>query len=235
MPLKTARQIAEEALRKIGVFSINDREARPEHLQLALEWFGMILDEAGVLGLPFLREQTLDITLVEGQTTYPLADVYPDGVIFPLDAWLVHTSLGTVRGLDLVTREDWDREVTSTARTEGDPCKVFADQVGLRTLHIDHIPTETVAADYQIRLRAQCYAANSPEDEDGKYNQLPPMWNIWAIYSLARYLGDGTIKRLPTQTTSEFSRVAASHFERIESAMQRNRTNRAPTARPHWM
>ncbi|MAX82421.1 MAG: hypothetical protein CL843_19865 [Crocinitomicaceae bacterium] len=235
MPLKTARQIAEEALRKIGVYSINDREARPEHLQKALEWFAMILDEAGVFGLPFLRDETLDIPLVEGQTSYPLSDAVAAGVIFPLNAWLVHTSLGTVRGIDLLTREDWDREVTSEAQTDGEPCNLFVSQVGLRTLLIDHIPTETVASEYKIRLRAQCYVENGPEAEDGKYSQLPPMWNIWAIYSLARYLGDGTIKRLPAQTIAEFSRTAGSKFAAIEAAMQRNRSNRAPTASPHWM
>lgn len=235
MPLKTARHLAEQALRKIGVYSINDSAARPEHLQIALEWFGMILDEAGVLGLPFLREQTLIVSLVEGQTSYPLTDVYPAGVIFPLDAWLEHTSLGTLRQISLLTREEWDREVTAEAITDGEPCNVFADQVGLRTLHIDHTPSAEVATDYQIKLRAQCYVENGPESEDGKYNQIPPMWNIWAIYAMARYLGDGTIKRLPAQTVAGFQRDAATHFDRLQSAMQRNRTNRAPTASPHWM
>lgn len=235
MPLKTARQIAEEALRKIGVYSINDREARPEHMQKALEWFAMILDEAGVFGLPFLRDETVDIPLVEGQTAYPLTDVVASGVIFPLNAWLVHNDLGTVRGINLLPREDWDREVIGSIQSNGEPCNLFVDQIGLRTLHIDHVPTETIASEYKIRLRAQCYIENSPEKEDGKYSQLPPMWNIWAIYALARYLGDGTIKRLPAQTIADFSRTAGSKFAAIQAAMQRNRSNRAPTASPHWM
>ncbi|QDP58358.1 MAG: hypothetical protein Unbinned664contig1000_39 [Prokaryotic dsDNA virus sp.] len=235
MPLKSARQIAEEALRTIGVYSINDSEAQQNHIEVALNWFGMILDQAGALGLPFLREETVLIDLVEDQTAYPLADETAAGVIFPLQTWLVHKTLGTVRQINLLTREDWDREVSSENQEAGEPCNVFVDQIGLRTLHIDHAPTADVAANYQIKARVNGYASNDPTDQKGALVQVPPMWNIWAIYQLATHLGSGPIKRLAPNIISDHRGTAAMYFEQMQSAMQRNRTNRAPVANPHWM
>jgi hypothetical protein len=235
MPLYSARKIAEEALRKIGVFSINDSEAQQNHLEIANEWLGVILDEAGAIGLPFLREKTFDIAFVEGETSYSLADATISGVIFPLNAWLIHTSLGTVRQIDLLTREDWDRCITGKALIDGEPQNIFVDQVGLRTLHIDRIPTEDVAQTYQIRIRAQTYSETSTTAENGTLMALPPMWNMWAIYALASHLGNGTIRRLPDNILGEFRGHAASKFEALNNAMRRNRTNRPPVATPHWM
>lgn len=235
MPLKSARQIAEEALRVIGVYSINDSEAQQKHVEVALNWFGMILDQAGALGLPFLRDQVVMIDLVEDQTAYPLADITAAGVIFPVDTWLVHKTLGTVRQINLLTRQDWDREVTGRTPSGGEPRNIFVDQIGLRTLHIDRAPTEDVVANYQVKARVNGYVSNDPTDQNGNLVQVPPMWNLWAIYQLATHIGSGPIKRLAPGTISEFRATAAMYFDQMQAAMQRNKTNRAPVANPHWM
>lgn len=211
--LFTAKQICEEALRKIGAYAINDTAADDEHVRLALGWLDLLMAElSGTTRCWWLvtREITVPLDTAD-QRTYDLAAVTAaEGLQFqfPVSAALVDDA-GNRAPLELWRSDQYD--AVSKLTTSGNPCGVYIDRLtGLLCVHpVPAITTLSVALTIQTFANSlvQDNRVTGVQDSDASHG-LRASWQMWAIYRLAGVLGDGTIRRCSTQEQDRHLRMA---------------------------
>lgn len=209
--LLTAAQIAEEALKKIGAFSPRDEGPDPDEFDRALSAFDLRVQElAGTVRLTWLIPTELTLPLTAGQGEYNLmtalgAAYPPDGIQFPIEAWLEPPVPVNRRPLDIVRRADYYAH-SNLAQT-GEPAMVYIDRRSPPTLFI--YPVINLAG-YSLKLGIQTYAPDLVTGKKGAMpHGLPAAWQRWGIYATASDISDGSVRRLPDNEIAVFERKAA--------------------------
>lgn len=197
--LLTAQQIAEEALMEIGAFSPKDEGADPDELDRALSALDLICQQhSGVVRTPWLIGTELTVTLTSGQASYNLMTVLgsqypPDGIQFPIEAWLQPPTPVNRQPLDIVRRADYYAH-SDLAQT-GEPEMVYIDRKTPPTLFI--WPVISLAG-YSIKLSAQTFSPDFIKHKNGEApHGLPAAWQRWAVLATACDIGRGKVRALP--------------------------------------
>jgi len=207
--LLTARRVAEESLRKIGAYSINDAAADGNELAIALTWLDLIMAElSGSATILWLRDSEVQLSLVSGQREYALptalgADAPANGIQFIIEATLVDEA-GNRTPLTMFDLGQYS-QVPNKGDT-GDPTHVYVERLANPQLFVYPVPDFDSGAgeSRMIELTVQTFA----EDVDAfraagvsarngeKAHGLRASWQKWAIYELACTLGDGTVRTI---------------------------------------
>lgn len=211
--LFTAKQLCEEALRKIGAYAINDTAADDEHVRIALGWLDIIMAElSGVTRCWWLVNREVSVPLdVADQRSYDLAGAVAAGgndFQFPVSAALVDAA-GNRTPLTLWRSDQYD--AVAKLSTSGTPCGVHIDRLS-GMIHVHPVPTVTT---YSLSLTVQTFANSLVRDNrvtgvqgSDAASGLRASWQMWAIYTLAGCLGDGTIRRCAQAEVTTFLRMA---------------------------
>lgn len=223
----SVRRVCEEALRKIGAYSINDTAADGEHLRIAINWLDIIMGElSGTTRLFWLVSEPLTLALnVADQKAWPLpaslgSDAPAEGVQFPISAVLVDDD-GNRTPLSILRLDQY--QALEDPNETGVPTSVYIDRLLEPTLYVHPVPD---VATFSIELIVQTFSktiasdravANARAGSDSHGLRLT--WQKWAIYELAASLGDGTIRTLAEtrlarlQTTADRSRALLLAYE----------------------
>lgn len=200
MAVLTAREICERALRKMGAWPIHQPAPRPEYVDEALIWLGMLMNHmTSKLRLQWLVPAALTVELTNGQADYSLAtavgpDWPADGIIFPqMATFLAPGEHGQPREVAIVRRRHW--EENREGQATGAPQWIFIDRQADPVLRVYPTPD---ADGYVINLTAQKYLINFAELGRGDAGTgLRRSWELWVVTALARELGNGPVARLP--------------------------------------
>lgn len=209
----SANAIATEALRKIMAFVPSDVGADGNELDIARSSLDIVLaHHLGTRNFWFLVNEIVTLTLVGAQQDYnlktELGSGWPsDGFMIPIDVKLVDTA-GNKYDVDIVRRDEWD---DLEQNDSGNPLSVYFDRADPTTITLRTEPTlASGVTGWSLELTMQKFAKQlhgggvSGETASG----LPPVFNMWAIYQLAHYLGDGTLRRLRDNVLTDFRREA---------------------------
>lgn len=211
--LYSARKVAEEALRKIGALTPHDNGADGNEFNIALSSLDIVLGHYLTPdNFTFLIPATTSITLTGGTAAYALSSAmgsnWPQsGVFYVKDAYLL-TDGANPAFLEKIRRDEYDKlDATET----GTPCKIYLDRSDPSEITLRTWPTlGSGVTGRTINLTIQKFPATIsgtnviPEVR----TDLPAAWNMWSIYQLAAYLGDGTIRRLSNSDIADFRDVA---------------------------
>jgi len=228
----TAKQIAEEALKKIGAFSLHDSGADPVELDRALTWLDLIVaEQAGKRTCHWLIPDTVSLSLTGGTADYDMNAVLgvglPDnGIQFPVSATISDDN-GNETPLTLVHRDQYE-EIPDKTST-GTPEWIYIDRLYEPTLKTYPVLGSGVTG-YTINLVVQRFSETFHNTKGNQATELRPAWQLWAIYKLAATIGDGTVRRVPDREIKMFHDVAKTSevdllaFEETEHASGPSRT-----------
>jgi hypothetical protein len=213
--LFTAKGIVEQALRKIGAYAINDTAPDDEHVRIGLEGLDLIMaEQAGSTRCWWLVHADVSVALdTADQRTYDLTGAVAavtdgDAFQFPVSAALVDEA-GDRTPLRLLRADEYDA-VTDKAES-GSPCAVYIDRLA-GEMHVYPVPS---VATYSVALTVQTESAALIQDNrvtgvqasDARHG-LRASWQMWAVYRLAAWLGDGTIRRCSPNEVAGFLKLA---------------------------
>jgi len=207
----SAKQVCEEALRKIGAFSINDSAADGTELRVALNWLDLIMAElSGSTQVFWLMRNEINLTLTTGQRSYTLpaalnASAPGNGIQFVNSATLVNET-GARTPLTVLDYQTYNN--VADKDTVGDPTGIYVERLlepVLYTYPVAQFNT-AIGQTRHIELNVQTFANTVGGDrsvgriqsEGALQHGLRQSWQRWAIYRLAHSLGDGTIRSLPS-------------------------------------
>jgi len=192
----TIREVCEQALRKIGTYSINDTGARAGEMDVAAFWLDMTIGHlAAKKRRWWLVPVTSSFTLVAGQTAYPLRatlDGAPE-IQAVVGVWTVALDGARREPLEMMRRQEWEAR---TVTTGGPPTGCYVDRSNDPTLLINPVPAAPTL--YQIEVVGQAFASDlSAASSDTGLVDLRRTWNLWAVTALAAELADGPIRKAP--------------------------------------
>ncbi|WP_341702623.1 hypothetical protein [Ferrovibrio sp.] len=209
--LFTAKQICEQALRKIGAYSVNDSAADPVELAIAMNWLDLIMAEfSGTTQVFWLVNNAVNLTLTTAVGSYTLpaalgADAPANGIQFINSATLVDEN-GDRTPLTIFDYQTYNQ--VTNKQDAGDPTGVYIERLNSPVLYT--YPTATfdtgLGESRIIELNIQSFANSVAADrattriqsEGSLQHGLRASWQRWAINRLARDLGDGPIRNLPS-------------------------------------
>lgn len=208
--LFTAKEICEEALRKIGAYSLYDDAADGAELAEALSWLDLLVGfQSGKQRCFWFIPSTLSMTLTGGTASYNIANTLgtsapANGLQFPVRAMLKDSN-GNEDPLTIIRRDEYD-EITDKDES-GTPTKIYIDRMTSPTLYTWPVLGSGITG-YSVELTAQTYGGDFHKGTGKKAHGLRPAWQMWAIYALAEVLGDGTIRRVPDREIAGFQAKA---------------------------
>jgi hypothetical protein len=205
----TSNQICEMALRKIGVFAINDESADAYHVAVALDWLDLNMSElSGVERCWWLVPETISIPLTAEVADYDILSVLgaaapDDGIQFPYAA-AINNGGGGITPLTINRRDEWD--VISAPGTSGTPTDIYIDRQSSPTMQTYPVLGAGVTG-YSVDLTFQTFAP-SVGSVKNKAHGLRAAWQRWAIIQLAADIGAGPVKSLPTARINQYRKEA---------------------------
>lgn len=208
--LLSAAGVAEQALIKIGAFSVNDSAADGEQLKRALSWLDFIMaHHFGTQRVFFLIPDTLSVPLAATVTETDIetalgADAPDDGIQFPVGAKLKDSD-DNETSLKIITREEYididDKDATGT------PECIYIDRLNSPKLFT--YPTLGAGATgYTVELTVQTFAPDVHGTPGGQATSMREAWQLWAITELAARIGAGPVRRLPISEIEDMRKEA---------------------------
>lgn len=211
----TIGQICERALRRIGSYAINDDGARQVEIEEARYWLDLIVGHVAARRRTWwLVPQTAALTLLAGQSSYPLAASLGTlaGVQHVVDVWAIDTQSGQKRAVTIARRDEWDARQPSESDL---PAMVYVDRTDDPTLHVWPTPPDnprfTLAVTFQrfsTDMRQGQLSTGMPD--------LRQTWNLYLITALAYEIGNGPVRKLPADEVDEHKRRAAELLRDLE-------------------
>lgn len=214
----TSREIAEEALRKIGAYSRADTGADPEDLRIALNWLDLIMSEfSGTTRVLWLVQRPFQFPLLANVQDYNLLDEAATAGAatadfeFIVSATLVWNNGGQRRPLELLRCDQFNRR--SRDSITGVPCVAYVDRLKAPTLSLYPVPTADDT--YTCELSVQSFPSSTADYQNVAGVQggldapgIRKSWQRWAILKLAAELGDGPVRRLSPAEIDRYKRDA---------------------------
>ncbi len=235
--LRTANQLAEDGLRRIGAYAINMAAARPQDLDVALNALDKLVSElAGTNECFWLLTRTLSISLTADTASYDLrtalgADWPSQGIEYVSEAWIEDAS-GNRYPAEIVTRFKFD--AVSDADTSGRPEIIHIDRVVPSPL----LRPWPIPADTSWTLKLVIHTSSPTiwtQRPGGKTNAgaavlsgLPSAWARWAEYALAADIGSGPVRKMPSAETNGWRVIAEQARERLLAFQNREHETTPP-------
>ena len=193
--IKTAKEIAEGALKTIGAFPSSQSAPDEGELKDTLNWLEMLINfQSGIRPLAGFW-QVFDIPVEAGVGDYDLNDYAEErGVSYVFGAMLVDIT-GDTDPLDFQYENDaLSENLTRTGR----PCRATVTKDAEMVLKVYPTPTQVEEdSGLVIRVRVQTYheiiEATGTANEDIR---LRPSWYLWLIKRLGYEIGSGPVRRL---------------------------------------
>lgn len=205
-------EVCERALRKIGVFSINDSAAPPAAMEEARWWLDMVVGHiAATQRRWWLVPDTKAVTLAAGTVKYPVTTALaePDGVLHIVSAWRVALADTTNRAeVPILRRQEWEER--ARAGGTGDPEAIWVDRVDVPTIHVH--PTPASPVNYRLEVVYHRFAPDLSPRAGRSHAPLTGMrqsWNLALVHALAAEIGNGPVRKLPGDEVRDNQQTAA--------------------------
>lgn len=211
---KSAKNIAENALKTIGAFPSTQSQADEGELRTALEWLEMILNTiSGYRTLAgFWRIVDIPITANVGDYLLPdYADAAQTQHVFSVS---IVDDTGNVNPLTILTENE---SVLENLTDKGRPCRAVVTKDVNPYLKIYPTPTQDDQDNGRvIRIRIQTYHPTIDAKGNGDEKLLlRPAWYLWLTKKLSYEIGSGPVRRLQEGELRRFE----NDCERLESLL----------------
>ena len=211
---QTARQIASNALSKIGAWPSSQSQPDERELKIAMSWLEMLLNNQSGIRPTAGFWSVIEIPIQSEIGDYDLEDYVKNAGVQHVFSVSYVTQLGNVEPLHVISEKD---AVFKNLKDNGTPhCAAITKDVK-PVLKV--YPTPTLYDEDSgavLRIRFQSFHAIIDPDGTNETNiMLRPSWYLWLTYRLAYEIGGGPVRRLPTQELKDIK----SDFMLMESQL----------------
>lgn len=211
---RSAADIVEFALRKIGVFSTYDTGADASQYAVALDAFDMLMAE--IVGTELLwwfvpASQTIPLTIDEDE--YSLNSYTENDLQFIHSVWITESTGTKERPLVLLRKEQYDlykTELTGSGRI--DYC--YVERNDTPKLKVLKAPQQ---AGMSLRVEGQRYSDNMISDNGEVAHDFPKAWERYLYHLLALDIGSGLITTLPENELTRIEKAATLAKRRLDA------------------
>ena len=232
----TPAQIADVALRKIGVLSAYETEAEGPILDIALRQLATIINEvSGNRQCWWLVPSTLTFDLTANTWEYDLSNAlgasWPaNGVQWVVEAWVrASGSNASPQPVEIVRRDQI--EALPTAQS-GTPCLAYIDRTVNKTLRLDAAPG-TSDPTLTMGLVVQTYAPDVTDRNGSAPTEFGPAWDMWLQTKLAIQLGDGILTVVEVSRLDRWRVEATDLWSALMSGAAQQRVSSPPICDPY--
>lgn len=193
--IKTAKKVAEDALKTIGAFPASMSAPDPGELKDTLNWLEMILNnQSGIRPLAGFW-QTLEIPLEAGIGDYDLADYAEERGVVNVFSVVVVDALGNTDPLEFEYEND---ALLENLTDTGCPTRATITKDRESVLRVFPTPTQTEEdLGHVLRVRVQTYHDDiDPSGVGDEDLRLRPSWYLWITKRTAYEIGCGPVRRL---------------------------------------
>lgn len=228
----SSKQLAEDALRRVGSYAPHDTAADPDHLSIALRALDKNVKQlAGTIRAYWLVPATVSIPLAAGVNPVDAvnisAAVKDASFQFLVDAQIsraVDGVNGDQRDLHILTLREYN-EIPDKA-SQGYPIFLYVDRLLSRPKFYFHpVPQDD---SFTLHLSWQSYASDQTAETGIKESGLDQAWERWAEYQTAFDIGGGPVARRPTNELALWQRVADGAYHMLEAFHNRQYENEPP-------
>lgn len=200
---QTARQVASNALSKIGAWPSSQTQPDARELKIAMGWLEMLLNNQSGIRPTAGFWDVIEIPLQAGIGDYDLQDYVKDAGVQSVFSVSMVTILGNVEPLDVISEKD---AVFKNLKDSATPnCAAITKDVK-PVLKVYPIPTQSdEEAGTVFRVRIQSFHKTiDPEGTNDTEIMVRPSWYLWLAYRLSYEIGGGPVRRL---SESELTRI----------------------------
>lgn len=191
--LFSAADVAEEALREIGVLTPYDTAAQPDEFRIALRRLVLLLDEwVGTNKFWFFVPSNVEIPLTVDKTEYALNAFTGDPLQFIHEAYLLKDGKEVGR-VTLLRRSEYN-DLVDDVNTDGLPGVAYIERKDQPTLSF---PTGVKVAGLTLRVTGMKYANNILTKNGEVAHGFPAAWQRALTLGLAVDIGDGPVTTIP--------------------------------------
>lgn len=237
--LRSAREVCERALRKIGAFSINDSAADGQELDEALHWLDLHMRYlAGTEFATFLQADSVTIDLTGGEASFDLIDRIGDSLPDEGFQFLDHVELDAGAGrripVEAVSRQTFARRDNPTET--GQPAMIYLDRTTTDPKLYLHPYPATGEDGFDLILTFRTFAPDlKPKGAASRQagnlaTGLRAAWELWAVTITAAACGDGPVRRMPMQEVRAMYADAERFEKRLVTWENREAVTGAPVA-----
>lgn len=207
MTILSRNQVIEQALGRIGAFTVNMMAPRDGEIERAAVWLDMVVaHETARSRKWWLVDETQTFDVVASQSRYDLNQAIgltnaPRGIQFFIGAYLYDVAAGRdVCDLAAWKREEYEARPDKAAL--GTPSAIYVDR-GDKPLGFLY-PTPSDARAWKVRLLFQSYSTDFVNAQPtSKAYKMRHSWQLWMVEELAASIGAGPIRRLPGDEVKE--------------------------------
>lgn len=229
--IKTAKKIAEDALKTIGAFPASMSAPDPGELRDTLNWLEMILNnQSGIRPLAGFWD-TIEIPLEAGIGDYDLSDYANDSGVCDVFSVCLVDSLGNTDPLDF---EYENNALLENLTQTGCPSRATVTKDRESVLKVYPTPTQTEEdSGLVLRLRIQTY--HNPIDPTGVADVdllLRPSWYLWITKRTAYEIGCGPVRRLAESELQRLEKDAEKLEDGLLARDGKERGSNPPVTEP---
>lgn len=192
---QTARQVATNALSKIGAFPSSQGQPDERELKIAMGWLEMILNNQSGIRPTAGFWNVIDIPIQAGIGEYELEDYTKESGVQHVFSASIVTILGNVDPLDIISEKD---AVFKNIKENSTPYCVAITKDVKPVLKVYPTPTQSDEESGAVfRLRIQSFHKGiDPSGTNDTEISLRPSWYLWLTYRLSYEIGGGPVRRL---------------------------------------
>ncbi|MEY4300594.1 MAG: hypothetical protein RIR25_1830 [Verrucomicrobiota bacterium] len=202
----TSTQICENALRKIGTFAINDSGVRKAEMDVAVDWLDMLIAHTGGTARRWwLVPDTAPLILLPTVDAYQLRASLPGApeIQDVIEVVRVDLTSGMRDRVEVQRRQEWElRERAAT----GSVNLAYYDRLDPPTLRVHPAPAAPLT--YRLDVVFQRFPSDLTNADGLASNDFRRAWSLWAVTALAAELGDGPVRKLPSDEVRDMRREA---------------------------
>lgn len=194
---QTARQIASNALSKIGAWPSSQTQPDARELKIAMGWLEMILNNQSGIRPTAGFWDVIEIPLQSGIGDYDLQDYVKDAGVQSVFSISMVTILGNVEPLDVISERD---AVFKNLKDSATPnCAAITRDVKpvLKVYPTPTLADEEAGTVFRVRIQSFHKMIDTEGTNDTEIT-LRPSWYLWLTYRLAYEIGGGPVRRLPS-------------------------------------
>lgn len=221
-----ASEIAGEALRQIGFYSLYDTGPRPEAFAVALRRLNMILAEfVGTEKLWFFVPQSAEINLEAGKTVYELNAYLTTPFQFIQNVYFRDENNEECQ-LEMIRRSYYE-ELRGETLTSSE--WVYIERNDDPNLYILGAPQ---VSGTKLIIQGQKYSNDVDTTSGQASHGFPAAWELALVYELAADLGSGPVTTLPINERRELRGIAASKFDKLKRTNNKENVRRPRFTKP---
>lgn len=227
--VRSAADIAELSLRKVGAFSTYDTGADAAQFAVAIDALDMMISEkVGTELLWWFQPASQNVPLTAGVSSYSLNSFTETDLQFIQQVFIVDEN-GRERELELLRKQDYEKKKTEYLGNGLVEC-CYIERKDSPQIKILRAPS---TSGFSLRVEGQSYSTDLLRNKGQVPHGFPKAWERYLYHCLSLDLGTGLIVNLPESKLTRIENTIARIERKLNARNVRENIKKARYTQPY--